>query len=390
MGLAAGVGTFLVLSSVAAVTSLAAAVPPAVAGGCIVGLGVARPAPDSRVAWVYGLPGLVSLVTTATVLSLDQELTTRDGLYGLVETAMLFVLLATIVRWLPSPRVWVCGMLTAAGQISWILRFLPDRDLGAMVGACALWSIPSIVAVVVGGYPRLAASRLRNSVASARAEQRRALERDMHDYVAHDVTAMIVQAQAAQYAAGDDPERLRNALRRIEESGQRAMSSMDRALELLRGEDPDAASRLRHPGLEDLDRLVKDFAEAGGRGVRLSIDGALDGLPREVSETLYRVSVEALTNVRRHAPTAGRVTIDLVIVPDSATLSVRDDGRRTGSGRRSRGGSGLRNAQARVEALDGTFTAVAEESGWQVHASLPLRPDPPSTERPPERSRSAE
>jgi len=376
MGLAAGVGTFFLLLSVDAATSLAAAFPPAVAGACIVGLAVGRPAPGSRVTWVCGLPGLVSLGTTATVLSLELELTTRDGLYGLAETAMLFVLLAATVRWLPSPKVWVCGLLTAVGQVSWILRFLPDRDLGALIGGSALWSIPSLIAVVVGGYPRLTARRLRNSVASARAEQRRALERDMHDYVAHDVTAMIAQAQAARYAAGGDPDRLRDALRRIEESGQRAMSSMDRALELLRHEDPDAGARLHHPGLEELDGLVANFADTDHREVRLSVDGVLDGLPREVSETLYRVCVEALTNVRRHAPTAGQVTIDLVITPDSATLMVRDDGRRTGSGRRSRGGSGLRNAQGRVEALGGTLSACAAETGWRVGTSLPLRTRP--------------
>jgi signal transduction histidine kinase len=373
LGLGAGAVTFLFLLSMATVTSLAAAFPPAVGVACVVGLAIASPASDHPATWLVGLPGLVSLATTAAVLATGQELTTSDGLYGLLETAALCALLAGTVRWLHGPRLWVCGVLTALAQVAWIVRFLPDRDVGSLLAGCALWSVPSLVAIVVGGYPRLAAARLRSSVASARAEQQRSLERDMHDYVAHDVTAMIVQAQAAQYAGGDDPERLRAALRRIEEAGHKAMSSMDRALELLRSVDPQTDVRMHHPGLDELDELVGTFGDAGSCAVRLRVDGPVDELPREVSETLYRVCVEALTNVRRHARAVRRVEIVVSVDADQATLSVHDDGLSTTGTRRARGGSGLRSLGARVDALRGTLDAGVRDGGWRVTARLPLR-----------------
>lgn len=365
--------TLAFLLSLAAVTSVTAAVPPAVAGACVVLFAMWRPPASATATWLAAIPGAVSLTTTVLVLVRGDHLSTGEGMYGLLEVAFLAIILAAAVRWLNGPRLWVVTALTAAGQVAWILRFLPDRELGPLVASCALWSVPALVAVVAGGYPRLAAARLRNSVAHARDEQRKALERDVHDYVAHDLTGMIVQAQAARFAAADDPERLLDALRRIEESGQRAMTSMDRVLELWRSDsfEPELQHR---PGLAELDRLVSDFRSAGRVAVDLSVVGDISVLPREVDQTLYRVCVEALTNVRRHAPAATRVGIQLTINGQTATLLVTDDGTAAPPARRTRvrGGTGLRNARGRVEALGGAFSAHAGSGGWRVSATLPF------------------
>jgi signal transduction histidine kinase len=100
-----------------------------------------------------------------------------------------------------------------------------------------------------------------------------------------------------------------------------------------------------------------------------------------VSETLHRLCVEALTNVRRHAAATTSVHVSVTVEPTRAALEVTDDGTATGGIRRARprGGSGLRTAQARVEALGGTFAAGPlpdgqTPGGWCVRADLPLRP----------------
>ena len=369
-------GTFAALMSVAVVTSVPAALAPAVTAACLVGVLKCRPRARSRAIWAGIAPGLVSVFVTLLVLAGVHEPSTREGAYGMVEVALLCVLLAVAVRWLEGPKLWVIAGLTAIAQVAWILRFLPDRDIGPLVAGCAFWSIPSLVALVVGGYPRLAATRLRDSVAQARAEQRRELERDLHDYVAHDLTGMIVQAQAARFAAADDPQRLRNALRRIEESGQRAMTSMDRALQLLREDGgQNDASASRRPGLAALEELVDAFGRSDPTAVRLTTTGPLAQLPREVDETLYRVCVESLTNVRRHAPAALEVTVALVVESKLATLVVADrvpQQQSPGRGRRRGGGSGLHHARARVEALGGTLVAGPQGDGWRVTAAVPL------------------
>jgi signal transduction histidine kinase len=371
---AAGFIALILLLTMAAPTSLVAALPSAVGGATLAGLAVLRPGGTSPLAWLLVLPGLASQTMTVWVLATGYEPTTGEGLYGLVEVAILVIALAAIVRWLAGPQLVAGAVITGAAQVTWILRFLPDRGAGELVAGCALWSVPSVIAVVVGGYPRVAAARLRSTVSRARAEQRRSLERDLHDYVAHDVTAMVAQAQAARFAAGDDPRRLRGALRRIEESGQRALTSMDRALALLREDDREARGRaLRNPGVEELPRLVATFGTDGSTDARLTSEGPTEDLPREVSETLYRVCVESLTNVLRHAKSAGLVSVDLTVAAGRAALTVRDDGRPPAAGRlaRARSGTGLLNSQARVEALGGTFHAGPLPDGWQVRAQLP-------------------
>lgn len=351
-------------------TSPTAAVPPAVTAACLAALLVCRPPWPRPAAWLVTVPGVVSLAATGSALATGYDGSTRDGLYGALEVIGLCALLAQVVRWFDGPPLWVGAAVTVAAEVTWILRFIPDTDPASLVAGTVLWALPSAAAVVAGGYPRLAAARLRASVADARAEQRHELERDLHDYVAHDVTGMIVQAQAARFAAADDPEALREALRRIEESGRRAMSSMDRALELIREDGPEVGAAGR-PGLEDLARLVADYRSTGP--VALTVTGSPDRLPREVDQTLYRACLEALTNVRRHAPAATSVDVVLTVAADRAELVVTDRGDRpAGQGRPRRSGTGLRSTRARVEALGGTLVAGPTDDGWAVTVRMPL------------------
>ena len=133
------------------------------------------------------------------------------------------------------------------------LRFLPSDSPLDAVGACALWAGGPAVAVVIGGYPRLAEFRRRDSVAAERRAQRLALARDLHDFVAHDVSGIVALAQAARFVAGADPARALDALARVEAAGLRALDTMDRTVAML-GDlaGPPGAE----PGLGDLPALL--------------------------------------------------------------------------------------------------------------------------------------
>jgi len=197
----------------------------------------------------------------------------------------------------------------------------------------------------------------------ARRQQRLDLAGDLHDYVAHDVSEMIAQAQAAALTAGDD---LRPVLERIEAAGQRAMTSMDRMVHMLHAE--------HRSGLDDLPGLTDRFAESTGARVSLDLDPALvRRVPRELTSTLHRVVVEALTNVRRHAPDTHRVAVAVTAVGEDVQVSVVNDVSRPAhdSGR---GGLGLSGLTERVTALKGTLTAGPNGDGWEVVARLPVTP----------------
>jgi signal transduction histidine kinase len=214
------------------------------------------------------------------------------------------------------------------------------------------------------------------SVSAARREQRIQLARDVHDWLAHEVTGIVLEAQSAQLAVVDREE-IELALKRIEEAGVRTLDSMDRAIQLLRDRDESAASGGGEQvhGLDDLREVVGRFATASSARVELVMAEGTEHVRPETAETGYRVVLESLTNVRRHASRARLVRISVRRCHGHLELIVTDDGDR-GPGPRPfgrRGGAGLSGLADRVEALGGTLRAgPVEPAGWSVRALLPV------------------
>lgn len=375
VALAAGAVAVSLVAAFAPLFRPGGVVSSAVATGAVV-LTAAWP-PDRRrvLDWPLGIPAVVSLAATAAVL-MKGEVTPLPGPGTPVEVAALLLLLMFVTRRNVGWSLPVVATLTATAQVVWLVRFMSGAPWWQQLLSCAFWGLGSAVAVAFGAYPRWASDRLDDSVAAAREAQQRQLERDLHDYVAHDLSGMIVQAQAARFAAAGDPAALAAALERIEEAGHRAMSSMDRALSILRahgrGHDGPLA---RHPGLEELGDLLERFADGASHRVDLEVEGSPATVPGEVGEVLYRAASESLTNIRRHAsPDLEMVAVTLRIQPRSATLVVEDAaadpvGPAT---TRTDGGTGLAELRQRVEALGGVLDTGATTTGWRVTARIPF------------------
>ncbi|MET9297529.1 histidine kinase [Streptomyces sp. NPDC003077] len=309
----------------------------------------------------------------------------RPGLVLLwlpVETAALLVLLYRAIRHLPAPRVAaVTGGLTGAAVLALPLRMTlhaPHLGLKESVFVVALSLFPAAGATGVGLYLRSLDGRRARAVALARREQRLEVARDLHDFVAHEVTGIVLEAQAGQLEAdGAGPDEHRALLVRIEQAGLRALDSMDQTVRALReadgrkwGEPP--PTRLH--GLADLPELVGRFSSMAASEVDLSLeDGVADTLSREAEDTAYRVVLESLTNVRRHAPQAGRVTVFAGRTADRAVeIAVTDDaGPSAPAPTRHGGGTGLAGLAERVSTLGGTLEAGPHEKGWRVRCVLP-------------------
>jgi signal transduction histidine kinase len=197
--------------------------------------------------------------------------------------------------------------------------------------------------------------------------------RDLHDFVAHNVSGILAQAQAGRLVAAQDPAATAAVLERIEASALHALTSMDRTIGLLQGTGDDAAAptaaRTPVPTLTDLPELVERFDAP----VDLTVDPGLPAIPDDAGSTAYRVVMEALTNVRRHARTATQVQVMACHVDGALDLTISDDGHDGGGARRRRSGLGLAGLTDRVEALDGTLRAgPLRPHGWQVRVVLPL------------------
>jgi signal transduction histidine kinase len=201
------------------------------------------------------------------------------------------------------------------------------------------------------------------------AEERVRIAQELHDVVAHNVSLIVVQAQALGATVADT--RVAEATDGIAGLGREAMAEMHRTLKLLRAHDDDAAQRAPQPGLGDLDGLL-DRSRTAGVQVELAVEGDPRPLPQSVDLSAFRIVQEALTNVVKHA---GRAPTRVMVGygPDALELTIRDSGDPTAdAGPPGVGGHGLIGMRERAALFGGTLSAgPCDGHGFEVRASLP-------------------
>ncbi|GAA4938250.1 histidine kinase [Actinoplanes utahensis] len=296
-----------------------------------------------------------------------------DSIWGLAESAALLgVLMVTARRGrtlLAVPAVAVLLMAVSATPLR--AGFSPSQSLVY----CLMQALAGTAAIGIGVYLRTLEGNRQRAVDAVRAEQRAEFARDLHDFIAHHVTGIVVQAQGARFIAEQDPKRVLLALEQIEQAGAETMASMRRMVGVLR----DSESRPDAPlapiaGVGDLHALVEQFTAAGGPPARLHLDADVSGLAVEVSTSAYRVVMEALTNARQHARDATVVDVWLTRTPTHLMVRVTNDGPAPRPQTpRDRQGYGLVGLAERVRAVGGRITVgPGVGGGWVVDAVLPL------------------
>jgi signal transduction histidine kinase len=287
---------------------------------------------------------------------------------GVTAALALFVLTGSAVRALPVGTAAVIAAGAAAVAAGTAERYLGTPS---SFTATRLMGMGWCVAVGTGLWLRVLDGRRHAAVAEIRRGVRLELARELHDTAAHQITGIVLQAQAARIAARKHAETLDDALAGIESAGTGALAAMRRVIGLLR--DTDDTDGLA-TGPERLTDLVERFA---GRGpaVRLRLpDGPEDpAWPPEVTTTVCRVVQEGLTNIARHASGAREVTVTLAHDRRVITVEVTDDAPPAAGPRFPHaGGYGLVGMRERVEALGGTLSAgPGRRAGWSVLATLP-------------------
>ena len=201
-------------------------------------------------------------------------------------------------------------------------------------------------------------------------EERLEIAREIHDVVAHAMTAINVQAGVAAHLLRRDPQQAHEALRNIKDVSGMALSELRSTLEVIR--DPAQGVPLGPPaGLADVGQLTAGLSSAGV-DVELDLDDAAD-LPAAVQSAGYRIVQEALTNVARHAE-ASNASVRVRRADGAVTIEVTDDGAgaQVAANGTSGAGNGLRGMYERVAALGGSLEAAPlEAGGWRVRAQLP-------------------
>ncbi|WP_249667485.1 sensor histidine kinase [Cellulomonas fengjieae] len=281
------------------------------------------------------------------------------GDLGLWTTACVVLLPYALCRW-GSGREVVLGL--AAVALASALGIAGDwtNVADAVLEACVV-----LVPAAVGAGVRFAAASRSRGRDEVRLREREQLARELHDTVAHHVSAIAVRAQAGRVVAASDPAAAVDALRVIEGEASRALTEMRLMVGALR---EDGAAALAPPrGVADIELLA--HAVSGSPRVEVELTGDLDDLRPAVGAALYRLAQEAVTNAVRHARHASRVGVLVAGADDCVRLTVVDDGDLHG---RSGAGYGLVGMSERVTLLGGTLDAgPGEERGWTVAAVLP-------------------
>lgn len=287
---------------------------------------------------------------------------------GTAELLALGLLMLFAVRhWDAAPGRWVAFATGAAVMVVGFRMF--DGAFGAAwMGGTALIFMAMTTVIGFGAYLRSMDRLRRETQEEVRRAERLELAREMHDFVAHHVTGMVVLAQAAQ-VTDTDP---RKAFADIEEAGLSALASMRRMVGMLRGADGAGANPLGD--LSQIEDLVERFSREGTDASCFISPELGEGVAPEIAATAHRVVREALTNVRKHAREAARVRVVVAAAGGQGLeVSVRDDGR-PAKGRLSDSGAGLGllGLAERVEAVGGQLRAQRRpEGGWETTAWLP-------------------
>jgi signal transduction histidine kinase len=337
------------------------------------------------------------------------------GAIGIVATTVLLALRRIRPGWLPAvPLVWLVLGLATAGVVPvtfwgalvpfWLTLYSVARHgsvrlsaVTAGVTAAVLllggltlaplhswnealfdWGSCALAFVVGWGLRRGERRAVEEALRAARAEadarerplaavadERARIARELHDVLGHSVSAMVVQAGAAEQVVDDDPDFVLRALASIRTTGAESLDEVRRAIDLLRA-DGDGPGLAPQPGLTGLADLAATAADSG-IAVDLDVRGEPTGLPAGLELAVYRIVQESLTNVRKHSG-ATRADVRVICGPDAVEVVVRDDGVDAAS---TTPGHGLIGMRERAHLYGGSLDAGPETRGFAVRAVLP-------------------
>ena len=309
--------------------------------------------------------------------------------HGPVELAPSIAVWIAAVRLPPVPAAATAGAITAALAVALGLTEHPAAQ--SVLPAVLL----CLLLAVTGQFIRrsresqdrtelllaqLQDAREAEAEAAALAERTR-IAGELHDVLAHSLSALAIQLQGARKLAGRETvsAALRGTIERSADLAKAGLADARQAVSALRGE--------RLPTLDQLRALVEDFRRDTGSDATLRIDGPSRPLPAEASLALFRGAQEALTNITRYAPGAATaVTVSYqagrtVLTVEDHFPARADPGAEADAGRGAEaradllagagGGHGLTAMRERTERVGGTASAGATADGWLVKLEVP-------------------
>ncbi len=338
--------------------------------------------PRDAILLVAGVLLLSAVVTPFLHLGYDYQL-----VGGIPPTQVIagFGVVVNLVRAIPIVQAWpriavLSGVVAVAAILNLSVRGWRVIKDPQAIGSLAVFAALLLgIAIAIGLFLRSRDSEraqvVRSAVSDAQTSERMALARELHDVVAHHVTGIVVQAQAARMMGEKNPQLAVEAMGRIENAGVEALAAMRRLVRSMRGDAPAGAGEFAEQATTDLAADLRKLVDAGNHGIHTVLQLDLPpNLPHEVGRSALRLVQESLTNVGKHAAGATQALVEAEVTGGELHLRVTDDGRdRTHRPAGGSGGYGLVGMRERVALLHGRLSAGrGPDGGWRVEAWLPL------------------
>jgi signal transduction histidine kinase len=299
---------------------------------------------------------LLAMTAAAAVLAVVQP-------HGIWTAAPIFVAIVAALRLERLP-----GVLTLACSLAVLVAVSliagHSGSLSLPIGAVLIFLLLRLMRQLREQGGVLTESR----AAESRAAERSRLAREMHDVLAHSLSALALQLESTRLLARDRgvDDDLMRALDQAHDLAADGLQDARRAIATARGDEL--------PGPERIGVLADAFGEQSGLPIALEVQGEPRELAPDARLAVYRTAQEALTNIRRHA-TAERVEIELSYLPQSTVLVVADYARAGTSPPAPSGlngnGYGLTGMRERAALLGGELTAEPTDNGFRVELRLP-------------------
>ncbi len=279
---------------------------------------------------------------------------------GLDTMAIVLVLPYALFRWASGRDIAIGSLVMLAAAAVGITT--DPGTFGEAIGGLTVL----LLSAAIGGMVRYRGTARGRELDQVKLREREQLARELHDTVAHHVSAIVIQAQAGRTLAASSPQTAVDVLAVIEGEASRTLDEMRSMVGALR-RDTDTPLTPQQ-GIADIGRLAATTPST--ISVDVHLDGDLAAIEPVVDAAVYRIAQESVTNAIRHACNATRVDIHVVASDGGVQLSVVDDGENSGTP--AIGGYGLIGMTERAKLLGGTLEAGRlPGGGWRISAELP-------------------
>jgi signal transduction histidine kinase len=298
---------------------------------------------------------LLMLVIVVVVLTPIELLLPDSTLYS---GLFVMVIVYALFRW-GAGRDLVIGSGVLVALLG--LTFFRGVQLDELIGGAALLLSVALLGIV---FRYRAASRQRH-LDGIRMLEREHLARDLHDTVAHHVSAIAIRAQAGLALAAQDPRAAQDALGVIEAEAAKTLSELRSMVRVLRQDE--TIELAPSAGLGDIEQLAG--TRPGGAVVTVQVRGDGGSIPPPVAAAVFRLAQESVTNALRHARQVTRVVVLVEADEGGVRMSVTNDGDVAAL---PAPGFGIIGMMERAALLGGTCQAgPVPGGGWAVTAVLP-------------------